>query len=383
MDFFSDTLNDLQQQGLLRHTEAFPVAGPRIPLADGRTLLNFSSNDYLGLAQHALVKSRAMEAMERHGTSASASRLMCGTLELHEQVEAALAELTGRESALLFGSGFGMNTGIIPALAGPDDTLFCDRLIHASLIDGARLSRAEIKRFPHNDCEALARLLAKTQCRGRRIVVTESVFSMDGDIAPLPEIQTLAARHGAMLVVDEAHAIGVFGQGGGFGKGLGATVALGTLGKALASHGGFSVCDSICREYLVNRARSFIYSTALPPASLGAALGALECIAQTPDMGQHLLDKAKLFHQRLVQKGLTLPPFASQIIPVHAGTNAQALELAQRVRARNILAVAVRPPTVPEGSARLRLSVSLAHTLEDLEWAAEEIGDAAREAGLA
>ena len=386
MDFYKQTLERMEQDGLLRHTQAWPGAGGRIALTDGQTLLNFSSNDYLGLASHSHVKQRAREALDVYGCSASASRLMCGTLDLHEQLEAALARLVGTETALLFGTGFSMNVGILASLAGPSDTIFSDRLIHASLIDGARLSRANISRFAHNGDTALARLLEKAPTTGRRIVISESVFSMDGDIAPVAALCTLAKAHGAVLLLDEAHAIGVFGQGAGVCAEVGGEpqpdFLVGTLGKALGSAGGFVACSRVCREYLINRTRSFIYSTAPPPPSVGAALGALECIEQDPEMGARLLGQARDFHARLAGEGLRVLPFHSQIVPIMVGENRAALELAACLRERGMLATAIRPPTVPEGSARIRLSVTLSHTPAELAWAADQIGQAARDMGL-
>jgi 7-keto-8-aminopelargonate synthetase-like enzyme len=217
-------------------------------------------------------------------------------------------------------------------------------------------------------------------------VVCESVFSMDGDIAPLTQLRQLAAQYEAALLVDEAHAIGIWGHGGGLGRELGmqaAELTAGTLGKALGSLGGFVVCRRKTREYLVNFARSFIYSTSLPPGSVAAALGAIEQIERDPGIGQRLLDLARGFHRSLLSEGLRLPEFCSQILPVHVGDNRRALELATALRERGLWVTAVRPPTVPEGTARLRLSVTLAHTPEDLAWAAAEIGSAARRMALA
>ncbi|EMG37358.1 7-keto-8-aminopelargonate synthetase-like enzyme [Desulfocurvibacter africanus PCS] len=387
MDSFLLELAQLKSEGLFRRTEAWPQAGGRIELPDGRTLLNFSSNDYLGLACDPHIKHRAIQAIERWGCGGTSSRLMCGTLELHEELESALARLVGGEAALVFSSGFGMNVGVVSALAGREDLVFADRLSHASLIDGARLSGATVKRFAHNDTAALARLLETTPSRGRRVIVTESVFSMDGDLAPLEDLRALATRHEAILLVDEAHSIGIWGRGGGVCKALGETArpdfTAATLGKALGTLGGFIVSSTVGREFLVNRARSFIFATALPPACAGAALGAIERLRQDPTMGERLLERARAFHGLLLAEGLQLPEFRSQILPVHVGENTAALELAQRLREQGLLATAVRPPTVPRGTARLRLSVTLAHELSDLQWAAARIGQVAREMRLA
>jgi 8-amino-7-oxononanoate synthase len=384
-DHVARELSRLDRDALRRRTTAWPAAGAVVPLPDGRTLTNLSSNDYLGLAGDPGVRRRAAGALARWGTGACASRLMCGTLELHEELEARLARICDAEAALVFSSGFGMNVGLLPALAGRDDVLFLDRLVHASLVDGARLSGATVVRFPHGDVAALERLAGRTPCRGRRVIVCESVYSMDGDVAPLAELAALARRLDAALVVDEAHAVGVFGRGGGLcrERGVRADVVVGTLGKALGSVGGFVACEAPLREYLVNRARSFVFATALPPPSLGAALGALERLEAEPGLGAALLGRARDFHALLAARGLRLPPFATQLLPVHVGDNGKALALAARLREEGLLVTAVRPPTVPAGTARLRLSVTLAHAPSALEDAAERIGRAAQALGAA
>ncbi len=387
MDWIEQTLEKRERDGLLRETTAWQATGGKIALGGGRTLLNFSSNDYLDLANDPRLKAASSDAALRLGCGATASRLMSGTLGLHEALEAALARLCGQESALLFGGGFPMNVGVIAALAGRDDVIFADRLNHASLVDGARLSGAAVKRFAHNDAAALARMLARTPVRGHRFVVCESVYSMDGDLAPLVAVGAAARAYGAMWVVDEAHAIGVFGGGGGCNLAGGAPfpkpdIVLGTLGKALGGFGGFAACGETVRRFLVTRARSFIYATALPPAVAAAALAAVEIVTANPGMGRELLERARAFHGSLSDAGLRLPVFSSHILPVHVGENRVAMELARRLRERDILAVAVRPPTVPAGTARLRLSVTRAHAPADLSHAARVIADAAREAGL-
>jgi 8-amino-7-oxononanoate synthase len=386
LDCLRPRLDELEGEGLLRRTTVTAGVGGK-PCADNDSaVLNFSSNDYLDLARNPHVKRRAQQAIEQWGCGAAASRLMAGTLALHEELEAALARLTGGPACLVFGSGFAMNVGILFALAGREDVIFADRLNHASLIDGARLSGAALRRYAHNDPASLERLLRSNSARGFRFILCESVFSMDGDLAPLAELHRLAAEYDAALLVDEAHAIGVFGQGGGLLRHLGlppAGLTVGTLGKALGSLGGFLVSSATTREYLVNRARSFIYSTALPPPSVAAALGAIEEIERDPTMGQRLLNLARDFHAALLAEGLRLGEFSSQSLPVQVGDNRLALELASRLRERGLLITAVRPPTVPEGTARLRLSVTLAHSAEDLARAAAEIGGAARALGVA
>ncbi|TAN36262.1 MAG: 8-amino-7-oxononanoate synthase [Verrucomicrobia bacterium] len=353
----------------------------RRAIALDRALLNFSSNDYLNLAHHPEVIAAAERALRECGASAGASRLVSGTLALHEELEARLAKLKGYPAGLVFGSGYLTNLGVLPALVGRGDAIFADRLAHASLMDATMLSRAELHRFRHNDAGHLEELLKKHAGAGRKLVVTESVFSMDGDLAPLPDIATVAERHGALLLVDEAHATGVFGPGG---SGLirehklesAVNISMGTLSKALGGYGGFVACSEKLRALLINRARAFIFTTAPPPPVLGAALGALDVLEKNTGLGAELLRRAALFRQQLQAAGLDTMQSASQIIPVFVGDNARALALAGRLREQGLLVVAIRPPTVPEGTARLRLSVTLAHSEADLVRSAKIVSSA-------
>ena len=377
-------LRELKDSGLLRSLRMRAGAGGKFR-EGGREILNFSSNDYLNLAGDARAKASAVEAVEHYGCGATASRLMSGHLPLHEQLERRLADWVGAEAALVFGSGFLTNLGVLTALAGRDDTIFADRLNHASLVDGARLSGAKLVRYRHNDTKHLAELLDQSAA-GRRFVVTDSLFSMDGDAAMLEELSDLANRREAMLIVDEAHALGVFGRGGGGIcrdlPDVRPDVVVGTLSKALGSYGGFAACSAAVRELLINRARSFIYSTGLPPACVGAAMGALDVLGGSDELGQTLLNRARSFRRALAEAGLNVGPSESQIVPILVGNNEKALAISRRLEAEGILAVAVRPPTVPQGTARLRLSVTLAHEPADLARAAEKIIAAARELGV-
>ena len=350
-------------------------------------LLNFSSNDYLGLSRHPRVLAAARVALEQYGAGAAASRLVTGTLSCHEQLEEALARLKGYPVGLVFGSGYAANVGIIGALVGRGDHIFIDRLAHASLVDAALLSRARVHRFHHNAAGHLRELLQACPAGGRRLVVTESVFSMDGDIAPLAELGVEARQAGAMVLVDEAHATGIFGPAGAgvvCRDGLNAAVncSMGTLSKALGGYGGFVACSGEMRAWFIQKARSFIYSTALPPAMAGAALGALQVLKDEPGMGDVLLARAGDFRSRLRAQGLDTGDSESQIIPVMVGDNERAVRLQRRLLERGILAVAIRPPTVPQGTARLRLSVTLEHSPEVLERVADEIAGAARTEGV-
>lgn len=294
---------------------------------------------------------------------------MAGNSRLHELLESKLAELTEMDSALLFGSGFLTNMGVLTALAGRRDTIFSDKLNHASLIDGARASRAEVKRYNHNDINHLEELIQNNESTGKRIIVTDSLFSMDGDIAPLQEISRLAKEYNCLLVVDEAHAIGLFGGGGGLCKELTvqADVITGTLSKALGGYGGFAACSIKMREFFINKSRSFIYTTALPPACAASAIQALEMISANPKMGKNVLSSANYLREELKKRGFNISDSTSQIVPVIVGDSFKALAFSKHLENNKILAIAIRPPTVPVRTARLRLSVTAAHSKRDLD----------------
>jgi 8-amino-7-oxononanoate synthase len=363
--------------GLERQLTSWSHTGPRLDF-QGRSILNFSSNDYLGLSRHPHVLKRAAEALQRYGAGATASRLVVGSLDCHDELEARLAGLKGYPAALAFGSGFAANIGLVGALVGRDDHVYIDRLAHASLVDAAVLSRAKIHRFEHNGSSHLDQLLSRTSGTGRRLILTESVFSMDGDLAPLVDIAHIAETHGAMVLVDEAHATGVFGvRGAGRirAEGVEASVnlSMGTLSKALGGCGGFVACSDAMRSRVINHARTFIYSTAIPPVMVGAALGALDVMEQDPGLGERLLVKAEKLRSRVQDSGVVTGNSRSQIIPVMIRDNERALNLHRRLLEEGLLVVPIRPPTVPKGSARLRLSVMLEHTGEDIDRAADLI----------
>lgn len=349
----------------------------RAPTLPPEGCLDFSSNDYLNLARDPRVTEAAATAARKYGAGARAARLMSGNLSCHQTLENHLAEWTGQESALLFGSGFLTNSGLIPALAQKGDIVFADKLVHASAIEGLRHSDATFFRFRHNDLNHLSTLLKAHHpaSGGLRLIVTESVFSMDGDQAPLRELMTLAKSCGGntLVLIDEAHALGVFGK---HGAGLCSTlppelapdIIVGTLGKALGSYGGFCACKAEIRDYLINQTRTFIFSTALPPPVVAAADAALS-ICREGNLGNELLSRTDCFAKAL---GLpTSPP--SQIIPLVIGPNAKAIQTAKRLRDEGILVTAIRPPTVPPGTARLRLSVTLALSERELQRAARAI----------
>jgi 8-amino-7-oxononanoate synthase len=344
-------------------------------------LLSFSSNDYLGLACHAEVRAAAIDAIHREGFGAAASRLVTGDLTAHRSLERAIAESLGHASALLFPSGYQANIGVLTSLAGPADLIVSDALNHASLIDGCRLSRATVEIYAHADARAASAALSRPGTFRRRLLVTESLFSMDGDVAPLSELAALAERHEAVLVVDEAHALGVLGphgQGLCAEVGANADVIVGTLGKAFGSAGGFVMGSTVLRDYLVNRARTFIFTTAQPPTVAAAAEAGVR-LAAGPEGDQRrarlAANRAQLTTALNVAAGVSTSG-RGPIIPVVLGSDSRALTAARSLRGRGIVAPAIRPPTVPEGTARLRLTLSSEHTEAELRLAAAALTEA-------
>ena len=342
-----------------------------------RKLLNLSSNNYLGLADHPRLKEAAIAAIRDYGCGAGASRLITGTTPLHEQLEQRLATFKGCEQTLLFTSGYHANMGVIASLVGPRDIVLGDELNHASIIDGCRLSGADYQTYPHCDTAALAQRLAAldaTGQRGLRLVGTDSVFSIDGDIAPLREIATLCTQYNAMLVVDEAHATGCLGPGGrGLVPELGPDaehiISINTLSKAFGAIGAFVGSSRLVKEFLINVARHFIFTTALPPADLAASLAALEILEEDPDLPRRLQQKAAFLRDGLHTLGLQTLASQTQIIPILVGDSTRALHMAEALREHGIYAVAIRPPTVPMGAARVRFTVMASHTEADLAFA--------------
>jgi 8-amino-7-oxononanoate synthase len=356
--------------------------GPEIEV-DGRRVLCFASNDYLGLAGDERLVRASIAALESAGAGAAASPLISGHMELHAVLERELAEWLGCEAAVLFGSGYHANIGTIAALVRPEDEVFSDALNHASLIDGCRLARARVSIYPHRDTAALGRALAASRAR-RRLVVTDSVFSMDGDVAPLAEIAALAERHDAWMMVDEAHATGVFGpEGAGLVAelelGSRVTVRMGTLGKALGGYGAFVAGSRPLVDWLVNRARAYVYSTALPPAIVGAVRASVAIARSEADRRESLWRNARRLHAGLARAGLAPAPLESPIVPLVLGASRTALDVARRSLADGVLSPAIRPPTVPEGTARLRLTPIATHTDEQIDRAVSTLARAVAE----
>ncbi len=384
----SQELDSLEAQALRRRLQVLEevLPGGKVRLGD-QVLLNLSSNDYLGLAQDPRLIAAAQVAAARWGTGAGASRLVVGHLALHEEVEARLAAFKGTQAAVIFSTGYMANLGAIAALAGSGDAVFCDKLNHASIYDGIKLSGATLWRFPHRDLNRLEDLLRKNQAAKRRLIITDSVFSVDGDLAPLAALVALKDRYGAALMIDEAHATGVLGaRGAGLAEALGLTdrveIHMGTFSKAFGALGGYVAGERRLIDYLHNRARSFIYSTALAPPVLGAIAAALEIVAAEPERRAYLREEAEKFRRGLMSAGLDTLGSETQIVPVLVGDNGRTLEFAARLRQQGLMAVALRPPTVPPGRARVRFSLSAAHAREDLRQALETIVSTARQMGL-
>jgi len=382
----AERLEELRDRGLHRRLRLIGgPQGPRVTL-DGRQVLLLCSNDYLGLANHPKVRGAAAEAAMRWGAGAGASRLISGNMQPHSRLEKRLAAFKGYESALLFGSGYLANTGTIAALARDGEVVFSDELNHASIIDGCRLSRAETFVYRHGDVEHLAWGLRKAGDRAA-LIVTDGVFSMDGDIAPLAELAELAKRHGCRLMVDEAHATGAIGPGGrgsvaAAGLSGEVDVVMGTLGKALGSYGAYVCANRETTDYLLNTARSFVFSTALPPAVAAAGLAALELLQSQPDRVGRLATNARTLRNALAAEGLEVGEAGTHIVPLAVGDAGTAMNLCERILERGVFAQGIRPPTVPEGSSRLRFTVMSTHRREELERAAQLVGNAARELGL-
>jgi len=381
-----ERLAELEELGLYRRMRLISgPQGPRVVL-DGRPVLLLCSNNYLGLADHPRVREAAADAAMRWGVGAGASRLVSGNMTIHRRLEERLAEFKGTEACVLFGSGYLANIGIVSTLAGPGEVIFSDELNHASLIDGCRLSRAETFVYDHRDVEHLAWGLRHAEGRGA-LIVTDGVFSMDGDVAPLEDIVELARRYDVRIVVDEAHGTGALGPGG---RGLVAETGLedeidvivGTLGKALGSYGAYACCNSDVARFLVNSARPLIFSTALPPPAVAGALAALELLLEQPRRVEKLQGNSDALRAELAREGFGTAGSTTQIVPLIIGDAGQALAICEAAIERGVFAQAIRPPTVPPGTSRLRLAVMASHSKGELREAAQALGKAALTAGF-
>jgi 8-amino-7-oxononanoate synthase len=378
-DFATGKLAELERRNLRRRLIETRRSGDGMAVRHGRPLLSFSCNDYLNLSQHPAVLAAAAEALRRYGVGAGASRLITGNHPLFAELEARLARLKGTEDACVFGSGYLANAGIVPALVDRDDLIVLDELAHSCLWAGSRLARATVLRFRHNDVAHARALLAEHRHRHpRTLIATEGVFSMDGDLAPLPALAALVQDYDAWLLTDDAHGLGVVGDGRGstFAHGAAADVPLqmGTLSKAVGGYGGYLCASRPVIELIRNRARTFVYSTGLPPAMVAAAIAALDVIEADPAYARLPLRKATAFTRRL-----GLPEAQSPIVPIVLGSAERALAAARLLEDEGFLVAAIRPPTVPEGTARLRITFSAAQP----DAAVARLAEIVREAILA
>ena len=388
-DFFGREIERLKRKDSYRWLRGMEGAtGPRMQV-DGREVIVLCSSNYLGLANHPRLKTAAIEATDRLGVCSAASRLIAGNNELYRMLEERLAAFKGRGAALVYSTGYMANLGVISALVKEGDVVYTDALSHASIIDGCRLSRAAVKIFPHNDLDALKDLLKSDKGFRRKLIVVDGVYSMEGDLAPLPDLTKLAKSYDALLMLDDAHGTGVLGeQGGGtsehFGlKGPdGVDIEIGTLGKALGSFGAYVVGSRDLREYLINRSRSFIFTCALAPSALAAAIAALEVLQQEPGHRQRLWANVRHFRESLHRLGLSTEPSVTHILPVMTYERQRTMELCERLLELGIFCQGIRPPTVPPGTCRLRFTVTAEHTRADLDQALGAIEKSFREVAL-
>ncbi len=374
--WLTDELAQLERDSLRRSLRIRSGRQEAVIELDDRTVINFGSNDYLGLAGHPRLAQAAIEVAEREGWGSGASPLIVGRSSTHAELERELAEFERTEAALLFNTGFAANMSTIPALVGPGDAIFSDELNHASIVDGCRLSKAATHIYRHTDLDHAEQLLREHRSARRKLIVTDTLFSMDGDLAPLPELVELVQRNGAMLMVDEAHATGVFGA---HGRGVaehfgldarndgeefqpGIAIRVGTLSKALGGSGGFVAGSQALIDWLTNRARSYVFSTAPPAACCAASIAALSIVAGEPERRKQLLAKAAWLREELQNDGWNTGRSVSQIIPIIIGDAAATMRLAEALFERGYFVPGIRPPSVPVGRSLLRLSLSYAHT---------------------
>ena len=380
--FCAEKINKLKEGASFRKLKTTHRVAEAQSHQAGKSLISFSCNDYLGLSHHPNLLEKANEAARLYGSGAAASRLITGNYPLLEELEEKLAKLKNTQACLVFGSGFLANIGLIPALAGSDDLILVDELAHACLNSGARLSGAKVIRFKHNDYTDLENhLTAQRKSSSKCLILTDTVFSMDGDLAPLPALRDIANRYDSWLVTDDAHGIGVIGAGRGGGFAFDppvlADVQMGTLSKALGSYGGYVCGSQKLIDLLVNRARSFVYSTGLPPMSTAAALAALEIIEQDPTLVDKPLAYARQFCDRV---GIPTPQ--SPIVPVIFGDNHTVMAVSEKLANKGFLVSAIRPPTVPDNTARLRIAFNASHKTADIDRLADLICAAKKEYGI-
>lgn len=389
MGSFAGELDNLRERGLYRWMRRVRDARKTVAHIDGKDVMLLCSNNYLGLADHPLLKEAAVLAINRFGVGTGASRLVSGTTDLHCQLEERIARFKGTQRALVFNSGYAANTGIIPALVGKGDIVFCDRLNHASIVDGCLLSRARLERYPHNDMSILRRRLEEEGGRGRSLIVSDGVFSMDGDLAPLRELVALKREFGAMLMIDDAHGAGVLGRTGRgtaehFDVQADIDIHMGTLGKAFGSFGAYAAASEEIIDYLVNRARSFIFSTSLPPSQMAASLAALDIIESTEgeELRRRLASHWEFFRDGLRAAGFDTLRSETQIVPVVTGDPEKTMRFSAELFEAEVYVQGIRPPTVPKGGSRLRCALMACHERKELQKVLELMENTGKRLGI-
>ncbi len=390
MAFLDEELRALEESGRKIRLRVLESAQEPVSIVDGRRVVNLTSNNYLALAAHPKVKQAAIEATQRYGVGTAAVRTIIGTMDIHQRLEERLARFKGTEAALVFQSGFATNVALCQSLMTSEkDLLISDELNHASIIDGARLAKSPRKIYPHKDMKALRAILESPESRGarRRMIVTDGVFSMDGDIAPLPEIVELAERHEALVMVDDAHASGVLGKNGRgtpdhFGLTQRVPIQIGTLSKAFAAIGGYVASSQSLRDYLISTARPFLFSSSHPPSVTATCLAVIELLETEPELLKRLWDNANFFKQGLKKAGFDTGASETPITPVIVGDGAKAARFSQRLFEEGVFALAIGYPTVAKGRERLRTIVSAGHTPADLETALEKFRKVGRELSI-
>ncbi|AJQ26142.1 8-amino-7-oxononanoate synthase [Pelosinus fermentans] len=378
MEFCKTYLLKVQEQNLYRNPVSYRFLDAVHVELEGKSYLSLSTNNYLGLTHSSAVQQAAIDAISQYGTGSGGARLTTGSHPLYQKLEQGLAAFKKTEAAVVFNTGYMANVGVISALSGKGDVIFSDALNHASIIDGCCLSKAHRVVYRHGDMDDLAEKLKDTPCSGRRLIVTDGVFSMDGDIAPLDDIVALGETYEAMIMVDDAHAVGVLGRGGcgtvdHFGLQGRVDIQMGTLSKSLASEGGYVAGSQALIAYLMNKARSFIFSTALSPATVGAAHGALMELQNHPELVETVLQNAQYVREALTFAGMPVEGNMTPILPIMVGEAALAVKMVELLKEEGLLVSAIRPPTVPPGSSRLRLTISAAHDRKELAQAVESI----------
>ena len=372
MNYISDELNAIKKSGLYRELNIVEGAQGTHLEIKGKTYLSFCSNNYLGLANNPLVIKAVKDAVEKYGWGTGASRLVSGNMRMHEALEDEISRFKGKEASIVFPTGYMANIGTISSLVSKGDLVICDKLNHASIIDGCRLSGADFRVYPHCDIEKLENILKKSTKYPRKLIVTDTVFSMDGDIAPLPDIVRIAHKYEAMVMADEAHGTGVFGENGRgvvehFNLSKKVSIVMGTLSKAVGSLGGYVSGDADLINFLRNKARPFMYTTALPPAVCAASIAGIKLIQKDPSLRESLWRNVRFLKEKLESLSLKVIPSESPIIPILIGDAKKAVDVSKFLYKKGILIPAIRPPTVPAKSSRLRMTVMSTHTKKDLE----------------